>query len=148
MYQWTNPQSGNVQLSGAPPAWYRGIEPAPRVLVFDNGRLIDDTAISVSEAQRQFLRDEALGAAAAELPPDPAQESRTALREALEQAHEAGVDIATVNAEFEAEQTAATAPASDADQVARLKALIEAFDQRRLDQARALLDGLPAEQGP
>ena len=50
MFQWTHPAMGTVQLSGKPPAWYRGNEPGPRVFVFDNGELIDDTAVAVPES--------------------------------------------------------------------------------------------------
>ena len=47
MYQWTSPASGRVQLAGSPPGWYRGPDAGPRVLVFENGELVDDTAIAV-----------------------------------------------------------------------------------------------------
>ena len=150
MYQWTNPENGNVQLAGAPPAWYRSANPGPRVLVFDNGELVDDTAVPVSDEQRLALRSAALGSASAELTPT-VDDSAEVLRDALVKAHEAGVDIAAVNAEVEAQQAARGAAAQTADnqisasdQADQLKALIEAFDQRRLDQARALLDLLPA----
>jgi len=149
MYQWTNPESGNVQLAGAPPSWYRSAVPGPRVLVFDNGELIDDTAVPVSDEQRLTLRSAALGSTSTEFAP-VVRDSEIVLRHALEKAHEAGVDVAAVNAGIEAEQTARAAAAlaasgqtSEGDQAAQLKALIEAFDQRRLEQARALLDLLP-----
>ena len=60
MYQWLDPHTGRVQLSGAPPAWYRGGTAGPRVLVFDDGELVDDTAIGVSEAQRERLPEASL----------------------------------------------------------------------------------------
>lgn len=60
MYQWTDPVSGRTQLSGNPPAWYRSGDDAPRVFVFENGQLIDDTGVAVEEAQRLQLRREAL----------------------------------------------------------------------------------------
>lgn len=63
MYQWTDPDSGRTHLSGNPPAWYRSDENGPRVFVFDNGRLVDDTGVEVSEAKRQALRQQALNAA-------------------------------------------------------------------------------------
>ena len=59
MYQWVDPDSGTTQLSGMPPAWYRGDEKGPRVWVFENGQLVDDTGIAVSEAERERLRREA-----------------------------------------------------------------------------------------
>lgn len=44
MYQWIDSATGTVQLSGSAPAWYRNARPGPRVFVFENGRLVDDTA--------------------------------------------------------------------------------------------------------
>ncbi len=65
MYQWHNPATGTTQLSGTPPAWYRSSDPGPRVFVFENNQLVDDTGITVSDAQREALRAEAFGAASA-----------------------------------------------------------------------------------
>lgn len=59
MYQWIEPGVDTTQLSGKPPAWYRSAAGGPRVFVFDNGRLIDDTAVSVSDEVRQRMRQEA-----------------------------------------------------------------------------------------
>lgn len=46
-------------MAGKPPAWYRSSWDGPRVRVTDNGLLIDDTAIEVSENEMQALREEA-----------------------------------------------------------------------------------------
>jgi hypothetical protein len=59
MYQWTEPGVETTQLSGKPPAWYRSVAGGPRVFVFDKGRLIDDTAVEVSDEIRQRMRQEA-----------------------------------------------------------------------------------------
>lgn len=59
MYQWTEPETGSTQLSGKPPVWYRSEYGGPRVFVFDNGHLIDDTAIEVSEDVREHMRQQA-----------------------------------------------------------------------------------------
>ena len=59
MYQWVEPGVETTQLSGKPPAWYRTEAGGPRVFVFDNGRLIDDTGIAVSETVRKKLREDA-----------------------------------------------------------------------------------------
>ena len=59
MYQWVETDTGSTQLSGKPPMWYRSATSGPRVFVFDNGRLIDDTAIDVDEQVRQQLRQKA-----------------------------------------------------------------------------------------
>ena len=56
MYQWVNPHTGTVQLSGAPPSWYRGAQEGPRVLVFDQGRVVDDTAIAVNASSPRAPR--------------------------------------------------------------------------------------------
>ncbi len=59
MYQWTDSETGTTQLSGKPPAWYRGIEKEPRVFVFSGGKIIDDTAIKISDDERESLRIQA-----------------------------------------------------------------------------------------
>ncbi len=59
MYQWQEPGVETTQLSGKPPAWYRSSAGGPRVFVFDKGRLIDDTAIEVSDEVRQRMRQRA-----------------------------------------------------------------------------------------
>ncbi|MCB1740674.1 MAG: hypothetical protein KDK91_09910 [Gammaproteobacteria bacterium] len=56
MYQWRNPLTGTMQVSGKPPAWYRGEADGPRVWVYDGGFLVDDTAISVTDEQAEKLR--------------------------------------------------------------------------------------------
>lgn len=60
MYQWNDPDTGTTQLSGKPPAWYRSNKDGPRVIVFDKGRIVDDTNIRVSDDDRESLRLEAL----------------------------------------------------------------------------------------
>lgn len=59
MYQWVEPGVETTQLSGKPPTWYRSTSAGPRVFVFDKGRLIDDTAVEVSDDVRQRMRQEA-----------------------------------------------------------------------------------------
>ncbi|MEQ8231029.1 MAG: hypothetical protein RLW61_16270 [Gammaproteobacteria bacterium] len=149
MYQWTNPSTGSVQLSGTPPAWYRASTPGPRTFVFADGRLVDDTAIMVSELQRRALREQAFGAlAAAEPAPAEPADDATSLRETLARAHAAGLDIERAAADVRAEQARAAAAqaATDLDVAARvsaLKALVEAWDQQHLEAARALIEDLP-----
>lgn len=60
MYQWTEPGNGKTHLSGHPPAWYRNGDAGPRVFVFRQGQLIDDTGIEVSDQMRRILRQQAL----------------------------------------------------------------------------------------
>lgn len=59
MYQWVDPDSGSTQLSGTPPIWYRSAQGGPRVFVFDNTKVVDDTGIQVSEDERERLRQQA-----------------------------------------------------------------------------------------
>ena len=59
MYQWTEPESGSTQLSGKPPVWYRSDVAGPRVFVFENGRLVDDTAVEVDDDVRERMRQQA-----------------------------------------------------------------------------------------
>ena len=154
MYQWTNPASGTVQMSGSPPAWYRGAQAGPRVLVFDDGELVDDTGIAISEEERIGLREEAFGENAADLeaPEVAVERSADELKAAMSKAHEDGVDIEAVTQEFsDARAAAALAVPAEDDVAAKaeaLKSLIDRWDQQQLDQARSLLDLLPDEALP
>lgn len=64
MYEWVNPASGRVQLSGTPPTWYRSVTAGPRVRVFDDGALVDDTSIELSAGENGALREFAMAKAA------------------------------------------------------------------------------------
>ena len=57
MYQWQDPQSRSMQLSGVPPAWYRSPEGGPRVRVYEGGRLVDDTYIQLNVEQSATMRE-------------------------------------------------------------------------------------------
>lgn len=142
MYQWSHAATGTVQLSGSPPAWYRSASsPGPRVLVFDNGRLIDDTAVPVSEEQRRILRADARGSPEEPGSADVSAARLNALRDALEYAAREGVDVNAVTQAFNDEQAHNTAADEGVVEqtVAELKALLDAWDARRLNQAKALL---------
>ncbi|MGK0298958.1 MAG: hypothetical protein ACI9XC_002583 [Gammaproteobacteria bacterium] len=60
MYQWIDPDTSTTQLSGKPPHWYRSAESGPRVVVYDNGRVIDDTGIELSPEENDRQRQQAL----------------------------------------------------------------------------------------
>jgi hypothetical protein len=60
VYQWVDPDSGNVYLSGSPPAWYRAGAAGPRVLVYESGELVDDTTRSMTWEEAQALREQAV----------------------------------------------------------------------------------------
>ena len=59
MYQWQDPDTGTTQLSGKPPSWYRSGRIGPRVFVFENGRIIDDTDVVLSDEHRELMRQRA-----------------------------------------------------------------------------------------
>jgi hypothetical protein len=158
MYQWISPETGSIQLSGSPPAWYRSGDDGPRIFVFENGRLVDDTAVSVADFQREqlrvdaFIEEEALvrGASAKQL---------ESLTRALEDAADEGIDVSAVTKAFAAERQAAESNAKDAsepgpvaDTVAQLKALLDAWDRTRLGEAKSLLEragsAMEATSGP
>lgn len=56
MYYWIDPQTGAKRLSNSPPAWYKNPDSRsfPRVQVYENGQLVDDTALKAE--QRLELR--------------------------------------------------------------------------------------------
>lgn len=124
MYQWRHPDTGTVQLSGAAPSWYRAQASGPRVLVYAQGRIVDDTARPVSEAERLALRAAALG-----VTEPPAR---------LE---------APASAPAPATRSATAAPpepvALSADDIAHYKAVIEAWDRAERERAAATLGGPP-----
>lgn len=140
MYQWTNVSTGTVQLSGSPPAWYRSAASGPRIFVFDNGKLIDDTNVPVSEEHRERLRSTAFGQAEIANAPDPAIAPADELFDALKNASRDGIDVSAVTEAFAAEQREAESDEGMVEQtVAELKALLDAWDSRRLIEAQTLL---------
>lgn len=122
MYQWVDAQTGTVQLSGSPPSWYRGGEPGPRVFVFENGRLIDDTGRTLPAEQAALLRATAFGEPASEMPvlQTPAPGAAPPLPEAV---------VATPSA----------AEDSTSRQIAEFKALLEAYDRAQESAAQEQL---------
>ncbi len=138
MYQWLNPTNQKIQLSGIPPAWYRSETGGPRVRVFEQGNLIDDTKIVLPPTQREDLRDAAFN----ELQQRQQAEAlhrleliarRTALREKEDEIRTERV--AAENAQRKAdklkEQDKVDSGAEeivDAAMIGRLKSLISQFD--------------------
>jgi membrane-associated HD superfamily phosphohydrolase len=107
--------------------------------VFDSGQLIDDTAVPVSEEYRQVLQTQAFGTADALDAEQTAPQN--ALRDALENAAHEGLDVSAVTEAFNEEQARSVEEEGvDVQQtVAKLKALLDAWDIRHLDEAKALL---------
>ncbi|MEM7467673.1 MAG: hypothetical protein AAF387_12435 [Pseudomonadota bacterium] len=144
MYQWEQAQSGRIQLSGHAPAWYRGTQPGPRILVFDNGKLVDDTAIQVGELQRQYLRQQALGEQSLvgqDIVPEVSKEE--SLQSALTEAAKAGIDIEELAATAKEQASEEDGSLLNGDLTAKvdeLKDLLSRWDSAKADEARALLD--------
>ncbi len=163
VYQWVDPLSGRTQLSGTPPAWYRGTRPGPRVFVIEKGRLIDDTAVAVTEERRRLLRRQAFAAARKREQQKSRGRELARLRSALEQRR---IDLETAREELArltrdqepspppAREQAEEAPAAagerattppsagnDEQAIAQLKALIAAWERQRTEQARKALEG-------
>lgn len=142
MYQWVSPASGAVQLSGQPPPWYRGPQDGPRVRVFDNGNLVDDTAIALPRSQREELREDAFRESEQREQAQAVKRlERAARREQLHREEAARLEQARL--ERSAAQQASGDTQTDAqgapqvpdgqlddDTVARLKAIISEYDRR------------------
>jgi hypothetical protein len=140
MYQWTDPDSGTTQLSGKPPVWYRSAGGGPRTFVFENGDLIDDTGVAVSETERDRLRQQAFLRA---------EEDESAAKEKLLEAKRLEVLLGSgeeAEQAVEALQTDAAptpppaeSPATEQETIDRMRALIEEWEARRTEQAREAL---------
>ena len=152
MYQWVNPHTGSTQLSGTPPSWYRGSAGGPRVRVFDNGNLIDDTAIALPRAQAEELRDAAFAeleqrqAALRQLERTAAQAERRRRdeRQRIERQREElaarSKDAPSPEAPTPSTTSAVEIPDDpaklSAEAVQRLKALLSEFDRQGGELAR------------
>jgi hypothetical protein len=145
MYQWSHPSSGTVQLSGSPPPWYRSTVNGPRVFVFDNGRLVDDTAVSVAEEHRLALRASAFNT---DVTPAPIAKLDATAREALpEDSYDTAAARVAVGADSgirAGQAPAAPANLSVDDTVAELKSLLDAGDTQRLTEAKATVENTAA----
>ena len=152
MYQWIDPDTGTTQLSGKPPAWYRSGAEGPRVFVFENGRVIDDTGIALPEGETERLRQEALL---------QAEKDRAAALEKLLQARrqKAAMALAEDDGEVVVETPVAQAPAPSADAspggpdaagptAEELRALIEQYELMRTLNARQVVEETEAAAPP
>lgn len=143
MYQWVDSDSGNTRLSGEPPEWYRSGEFGPRVLVFENGRLVDDTAVVLPPEQRKALREAAFLEIDYRREQDAVKKlERAALREARRREEASRQLSAQIKSQQQTSEnktkeednaqaaTAESAPgALDGGMVEQLKALISAWDR-------------------
>lgn len=150
MYQWLDPDTKITQLSGKPPSWYRSDTPGPRVIVFDNGKVIDDTSIQVSDQERVRLRSDALAVVAADREKERQklleQEAMKAQQEAMRKAE---ADSKAQNApqaaaaENKPEKTAEPVAKNEEDTVEKMKALIDTWEKQQSEKARETLGADP-----
>lgn len=135
MYQWVSPTSGSVESSGTPPAWYRAEGEGPRIQVFDNGQMVDDTAIVLPPGHSEKLREGAFDEFELRQQAEQVRRlERAARREAARAAEaEPAVDEA---ANTDGETTSAETPIDsvpdilDQGVIDRLKGLIENWDRQ------------------
>jgi len=147
LYQWVEPDSDTPQLSGKPPTWYRSREGGPRVIVYDRNKVIDDTSIDVSDADRERLRQEAMM---------QAERDQAAINEKLLEAkrmqavldrnrppEETPVEDVVVH---EPEPAPAEPPPENASPtIEAMRSLVEQWDKFRTDTARDLAHGTDSE---
>jgi len=157
MYQWADPETGTTQLSGKPPAWYRSGEGGPRVFVFNRGKIVDDTGIEVSDEKRSSLRTKAFIDAeedrvaanqkameAARLKAAMEKNNDEMSEEGMleeEETHEHQPDMSevVVMEESEDEEVIEKEMSTEEESVEKLKELIADWEDKRTEEARALL---------
>ena len=143
MYQWVDPDTGTTQLSGKPPVWYRGETNGPRVFVFENGKLVDDTEQTVSTAEQERLRQQAFL---------KAEEDKDVAREKLLQAKRLKATVEQKRSrekvpEEELEEIPQAQPPSEAQPADKgpnaedMRALIEQWEKLQSENARKQLEG-------
>ena len=138
MYQWLESGSGVVRLSGDPPPWYRNGRKGPRILVFENGRLVDDTAIELPREQEEKMRNSAFREVDLKREEGAVKKlERAALREArqneIRQAkiqEDSESPVSRQPAPEETKEPKMTAEDLDSKSVEQMKKLIEEWDKR------------------
>lgn len=150
MYQWVDPATRITQLSGKPPVWYRSSKGGPRVIVFENNRVVDDTSIAVSAVEQERLRRQAFL---------EAETSRESAKEKLLQAKRLQAIselMSTAKDEDAAETPAATQQAavpvpivknatappdvSNTAVVDQMRKLIEDWEKKNAESAKAVIE--------
>ncbi len=111
MYQWIDPTTGTVQLAGAAPPWYRSAMRGPRVRVYEQGKVIDDTAYAA--------------------PDSPLDSALPSTPQAPGPAHPASAPVAGEDRQSGAP---AALPTSSASRSEEFKALLEAWDREQARQ--------------
>lgn len=134
MYEWQDPISKSIQFSGVPPAWYRSPEGGPRVRVYDDGRLVDDTSILLSAEDNRSMRELAFRELEEEQQLAAIKRlERTARREESRREQQRR-EAAKAKAEAEQSDTSEAPPevlpeSLDAEEVKRLKDILAEFDR-------------------
>lgn len=133
MYVWQSPETGSLQASGTPPSWYRSERGGPRIQVFNDGKMLDDTAIALPTPHQEKLREEAFRefeerkeSAALQLL------EKAAKREAAKEAKRGKkpTDKTTLEPVVASDESSPSLPDQlDAETVDRLKAIISGFDK-------------------
>ncbi len=143
MYQWLDSASGNVRLSGDPPPWYRSDRAGPRTLVFENGRIIDDTAIALPRGDREVLRQSAFEEVDVRREQEAVKKlERAALREERRQQAAQAAELERFRSQAQKtahpatrgrkqESAVDTAESLDTEMVDRLKSVISAWDRQQ-----------------
>ncbi len=158
MYQWVDPESGTTQLSGKPPVWYRSAEGGPRIFVFNQGKIVDDTGIEIANEQRISLRTKAFVNAekdrleAREKAIKAAKLKAAMQRNADDTLGQDG-DIALETGEIPDESqdelvleipdeggSAEKAASEDEASVEKMRALIAEWENKRTEEAKAILE--------
>jgi len=150
MYQWVDPDTGTTQLSGKPPPWYRSTATGPRVFVFENGRLIDDTGFSVSAEENERLRNIALLKAAQDVQAAMAKLQQASQQKAImELQGRANEQVEmTMPVPSRQEPVAVQSPqeVNAGPTAEELRALIDQYEQLRTQDARQLIEtAVPGE---
>lgn len=145
MYQWLESGSGIVRLSGDPPPWYRNGRQGPRTLVFENGRLIDDTAIELPREQEEKMRNMAFREVDLKREEGVVKKlERAALREARQKEErpapvqdDSGGAQSEQPVQEETKEPTVTAENLDSKAVEQMKNLIKEWDKQRAGTAQS-----------
>ncbi len=146
MYQWVDAKTGNVRLSGEPPSWYRSGERGPRVLVFEDGRMVDDTAITLPPEQRKAYREAAFLEIDLRREQDAVKKlERAALREARRREEANRQILSQSNSKPESEEKSPVQNKNS--QPVALPSSPEELDDSMVNQLKALISNWDRQNG-
>lgn len=151
MYQWVDPDTGTTQLSGKPPTWYRSDEVGPRVIVYENGRVVDDTGIRLSNSESENLRQQALISVELDRASAISKLQQARQQKATLDFQNRGAEAIEVIPETPVEQAVeeTASPADTGPTAEQLRALIDQYEQMKTEEARQLIEtGVPERVVP